>query len=103
MSLHGHRSLNRPVDFPGLISFHGPMVLRGLLVLLIGTAGWVLATLWPAPRSNLDPLVSAAPGYDVAPSALKRPADDDGAMVVLRRQAGSALSQLRTQTTDARR
>lgn len=93
MSMHGHRSFHhRPVCFPGPISLRGPMAMRALLVLSIGSAGFAIASLWPAPKPQFRPLVSAAPAYDAFPA--DRWVDNDSAAVALRRQAGSALSQL---------
>lgn len=101
MSMHGHRSLHhRPVHFPGPISFRGPMAMRALLVLLIGSTGFAIASLWPAPKPQFRPLVSAAPAYDAFP--VERWTDNDRDAAALRQQAGSALSQLINRNTSER-
>jgi hypothetical protein len=79
------------------------MALRGMLVLLIGAAGLAMAAFWPMQRAGFGPFASAAPDGDFARSVFKSPADDDARMAALRRQAISALSQLRTGTNGERR
>lgn len=75
------------------------MRLRHRLFLLIGTAGCALAFVSLSLRtSGLGTIESAAPRYFAAVENAGIEFENETSMIALRRQATSALTQLRTKT-----